>query len=559
MTVDTATRAGAAFEIGLEANHGWTRYQEGPVSLWAKGHLNGETFEQLAHRIATTDMHDHGAIDDLLGSLDGNWALAATSASWAFAAVDRVRSIPLIWAQDDGRVLVDQDGPRLARRLGPNLGQVDPVAALSVALSGFTIGDDTLYPDVRQIGPGGFVLKKTTEAPVTGRYHKWTPWLPDNVAYDDLVVPLKSLHEQLIDRLIESADGQRILIPLSAGLDSRFIAAGLRAAGYENVVCFAYGISDNREAVVSRRIAQRLGYSWHFIPFDPATMRAVFATDDHAAFRAGADSLTGIHFPQDYLALNQLIQRGVADHSSVVVNGQSGDFITGNHIPASLTATGRDESEAVRRDAIVDALLAKHFRQWAFLRTPAVLARLAERLRHEIDAVGMPNNTDGDHGIYEFCEFQDRQAKYVIGGQRAYEHFGLDWRLPLWDQNYLDFWARAPLTAKAGQSLYRHVLREQNWGGVWGDDIPVNPTRIRPLWLLPLRFGAKVLHAPLGRARWHAFERRYFDYWMNPICPYGSHTWAEVARDRRGHWSGIAWHIEDYLSEKGVSLDGLLA
>ena len=427
-----------------------------------------------------------------------------------------------------------------------------------IALAGYTIGNDTLYSRVRQIGPGEYILVEQSGEARTGRYYQWTPWRPEAGSASELIAPLSRLHEKIVDKLVESVRGMRILVPLSAGFDSRFIASGLREAGYCDVVCFAYGLPGNREAIVSRRIAQRLGYPWHFVSYDNAAMRRVFNGQNHARYKASADSLTAVHFPQDYLALDTLLTDGVAGPESIVVNGQSGDFITGNHVPDVLATSRHALSQAARRKAIVEALLAKHFKLWGFLRTHANIARLAARLEREIAPIGMPSGTAGDHGVYEYCEFHNRQVKYVINGQRLYEHFGLDWRLPLWDRDYLDFWSRAPLGAKVDQTLYKQTLASQNWGGVWGEDMPVNPTRIRPGWLRPIRFGLKVLHAPLGRERWHAFERRYLDYWMTPLCGYAIRRWYEVVRDGRAYVSPLALHAELYLSDKGIELKALV-
>ena len=41
--------------------------------------------------------------------------------------------------------------------------------------------------------------------------------------------------------------------------------------------------------------------------------------------------------------------------------------------------------------------------------------------------------------VYEILEYENRQCKYVINGQRLYEYFKYEWRLPLWDNLYLDF------------------------------------------------------------------------------------------------------------------------
>jgi asparagine synthase (glutamine-hydrolysing) len=324
------------------------------------------------------------------------------------------------------------------------------------------------------------------------------------------------------------------------------IASGLAAAGYDNVHCVAYGRTGNREAVVSRQIAQRLGYRWSFVPYTNATVRAAWDSDDHRAYEAYVDSFTAITFPQDYLALITLRERGDLPAETLVVNGQSGDFTSGNHIPKSMIghAGGSDDARMAR---IVDALVAKQYKHWSGLATAERMARIRSLLTAEIMAAGgLPENPEYDYGVYEYGEFIDRQAKYVINGQRLYEYLGLDWRLPLWERPNLEFWERAPLSAKASQLLYRDVLERDNWGDVWRD-IPVNPMRIRPVSLMVVRQIAKILHAPLGAERWHDFERRYFTYWMQPLCAFAPWRYRDVISAELGPLGAIAFHIRKYM------------
>lgn len=423
-------------------------------------------------------------------------------------------------------------------------------------MSGFTIGDDTLYRGVRQLGPGQFLLATGEAEPRVGRYHRFAPYRPEPQDRAVLKRALLDLMVASLERVIAAAAGRPIALPLSAGLDSRLIVSGLKQLGYRRLLVFAYGLPGNHEAEASRAIAARLGLPWRFVPFGVRAMRAAFASADYAAYRASADSLTGVHFPQDYLALVELKRAGYLPPDAIIVNGQSGDFITGNHVPDALAIPRADLSADERRQRVIDALIAKHFKQWTALLTAENRARIAARLAREIDAVGgMPTHAAGDHGVYEWCEFQDRQSKYVVNGQRLYEYLGHDWRLPLWDDAWLDFWARAPLEAKVKQNLYREVLMESDWGGVWRD-IPVNAKRLRPGWIVPLRLALKALHAPLGPTRWHAFERRFLQFWMDNLASAAHRSYGAVARDRRGAWSGIAYHVEDYLRGKGLGYDG---
>ena len=447
------------------------------------------------------------------------------------------------------------DGPRLRDTLGLGPDDIDIAQGDAFAMGGFTIGGATLYGAIRQLIPGTFLLAAPDTPCTIGTYHTWRPRPPLECDPDDLAASLSRLHENLIERLIADAAGRPILVPLSAGLDSRLLASGLAAAGYDNVHCIAYGRAGNREAVVSRQIAQRLGYRWSFVPYTNPTVRDACASEDHRAYEAYADSFTAIPFPQDYFALITLRERGDLPADTLVVNGQSGDFTSGNHIPESLIghAGGSDESRMMR---VLGTLVAKHFKHCPGLATDERMARIHSLLTSEIMAAGgLPENPEDDYGVYERSEFVDRQAKYVINGQRLYEYLGLDWRLPLWERPNLDFWERAPLSAKASQSLYREVLERDNWAGVWRD-IPVNPMRIRPVSLMIVRQIAKILHAPLGAERWHDFERRYFTYWMAPLCSYAPWPYRRIALDRRNFYSAIGWYIEAYLNRHGYDLSG---
>jgi hypothetical protein len=47
----------------------------------------------------------------------------------------------------------------------------------------------------------------------------------------------------------------------------------------------------------------------------------------------------------------------------------------------------------------------------------------------------------------------ERQAKFICSSVRVYEDFGFEWRLPLFDHELMDFWARAA-QLRVGRALY---------------------------------------------------------------------------------------------------------
>ena len=54
----------------------------------------------------------------------------------------------------------------------------------------------------------------------------------------------------------------------------------------------------------------------------------------------------------------------------------------------------------------------------------------------------------------------DRQSKYVVTGQKVFEYYKHEWRLPLWDDEYLFFWEKVPLEFKFKQKLFTTMIKK---------------------------------------------------------------------------------------------------
>ena len=358
----------------------------------------------------------------------------------------------------------------------------------------------------------------------------------------------------IFDRMFRSIAGRQLVVPLSAGYDSRLIIALASHFGHKDVVCFTYGRPGNFEATTSKQLCDRLDIPWLFVPASVRDMRSFYASTLCIDYLSFADQCSSVPFIQDVFALDKLLTSKQISRDCVIVNGQSGDFTSGNHIPASF-ATERDLSESQRRSHIINSYLTKHFALWQTLRTDPNLAIADHLVWQQIQAAGGElGEPDTDHGLYEFAEFQDRQSKYVISGQRCYDFLGLDWRLPLWDADLMLFWQSVPLELKLGQQLYKDALLDRNWANIW-QDLPVNRKTIRPRVIAPLRQVVRTATAPLGQKRWHEIERRLFFYWMELTCHTATVSYSRWATDRRGPRNTVSWLAEQYLSRHGLPLD----
>lgn len=528
----------------------WQKYVTSHGILWSSGYLYGQSFEALleALRECTSDLQ----LKETVRGLDGHFAFVAFLPTKTIAAVDRVGSIPLSYGRDcHGNWHVDQTGGRLARML--KLKEINSNGAIALAMAGYTIGRDTLFSGLAALSPGDIVVFDPN--PETLQYDIYRAWQVESREETVFSNDLTQITLHILEKLISRANGGPIALPLSAGLDSRVIASGLKYLGYRNVHCFSYGLAGNHEAVAAKAISGKLGYEWTFVPFSHKNRRAFFASSDHQGYLKYADNGVSTPFEQDLQAIRALQESGYIDKDAIVVNGNSGDFISGAHVQKPFHTLNGQLTVPERVELIVDTLIRKHFRLWDALATPENDQVLADRLRQEILGLGVGLEAEALHGIYECIECRDRQSKYVVSGQRVYEYAGLEWALPLWDRDYLDFWQTVPLALKVNQKLYRETMIRQDWGGVWGPGWWWDKT-ISPRWIRAPRLALKSLHAPLGRDLWHKFEKRFLLYWMEIMAGQAVVPYSKAAMDNRGARHAVAWFTEMYLAEKGINWDG---
>ena len=171
---------------------------------------------KLARKPAVAD------IAAILSDIDGHFALVARGPGWAIAAVDNVRSIPLAFARCGAQWCIDDQALRLRESAGLSAGDVDPDAALALAMAGYTVDVATLYHGLQQLGPGELVLFSGDDEPQRHRYYCYRPWRADKSAYDPAKAR-KVLAETtlaVIDGMMKGLGDRTLVVPLSAGYDS---------------------------------------------------------------------------------------------------------------------------------------------------------------------------------------------------------------------------------------------------------------------------------------------------------------------------------------------------
>jgi asparagine synthase (glutamine-hydrolysing) len=160
--------------------------------------------------------------------------------------------------------------------------------------------------------------------------------------------------------------------------------------------------------------------------------------------------LTSVPHVQDWPAVLELQSDKRLPPDSVIVPGHSGDFLAGSHIPKSYGT-----HPTMSRREVLDSLLTAHYSLWDWPRAGG--PELRERFDQRIESIVGPItdcSPEEAADVFERWDLQERQAKFICNSVRVYESFGLEWRLPLFDGELMDFWARVPVALRSGRRLY---------------------------------------------------------------------------------------------------------
>ncbi|MCX6641974.1 MAG: hypothetical protein NTV15_01105, partial [Candidatus Bathyarchaeota archaeon] len=88
----------------------------------------------------------------LLNQLNGFFAIVRQTEETIYAAVDRVRSIPLFYSLKNGDAYISDNPHWIKENIQVN--DIDEIAAAEFMLTGYVTGRDTLYPEIKQLQAG---------------------------------------------------------------------------------------------------------------------------------------------------------------------------------------------------------------------------------------------------------------------------------------------------------------------------------------------------------------------------------------------------------------------
>ncbi|MCD6450133.1 MAG: hypothetical protein J7L34_06480 [Thermotogaceae bacterium] len=361
------------------------------------------------------------------------------------ASAGVIRAMPIFFSLLGDGTFVLCDNPLKINSLS-HKNQLPGLSILEYLSFGYVTGSRTLLVDVNQLQAGESLTLKDGKLKVRNEYvYDVLPL--ESKTYEEFVEELKVVTEKVFSSLIKNLDGRIPVVPLSGGYDSRFIVSMLKLAGVKDVICLSYSIPGNFESKISKAVAEKLGYEWHYIEYGKKKWINTFSIDEFNSYLRFAHNFTSISCFQEYLSTKffdtQIKQEGKSNY--IFIPGHAADFVAGSHLNALVLA-------AKSREDIVDSILAKHYNLRAQPINDIIKHEVKERVSKDSEV------TSELFRLYEIWNWRERQSKFIANANRIYEYFGYSWSMPFWNKEFIDFWSKVPLKLKYKKKLYDEYL-----------------------------------------------------------------------------------------------------
>ena len=284
--------------ITISKNKLWNKYTENNLNLWLRGDIYSHKIERIIEICQNIKEDD---ISSFLKTIEGHFALVVQKNDISFIAVDKIRSIPLFFIKIKNDFFIDCD-PKNLVNLNDFDKSIDNNAILEIAMSGFTIGNKTIYKNLLTLKAGEIVFFKDNKYKYSN-YFKYYGEI-DNKNFEDYKKELSKITLSIFRKILSRIGDRQIVIPLSAGNDSRLVASVLKHLGAKNVKCYSYGTEGNFEAKIAKIISNKLGYEWKFIPLTHKSERKFYASDEFKLYLDYSETFCSVHISKAYQQLN---------------------------------------------------------------------------------------------------------------------------------------------------------------------------------------------------------------------------------------------------------------
>ncbi len=450
---------------------------------------------------------------------------------------DFCRSYPIFFREDLKNILISNSYEYLKKKRD----FIDEESLSFIKLCGYSLGHNSLIESVKIMMPGEVFYSNKIDIKLQKYFEYHITTKKKKLDKKKLKIKLSKVVDNIFKNIIKKANDKPIWIPLSGGLDSRLILCKLHENGYKNLNCFSYGLKNNSECLIAKEVANRLNVNWKFIEINKNEYLDFYSSNEKKTFDRYSDNLQVVPNYQDFLVIKKMLKEKILSKDAIIINGQSGDFNTGNHIPEILMKGNSFKN-------FLKAVKKKHF----FLIRSNDNCYFNKKIDNFFINYLKVNQTFENNlaDLYEKWEYEERQIKYVVNGQKTYDFLNVNWFLPLWDSEFVKFWTSVEKKYRYKQNLYKEYLCDWNYKNLFRRNFKLTShTGLLEILLKLLSFSLKIF----------SFRKNiisYFDYFSRYGFNYQFITFTKYLKLRGKIKNPLSIHLLNWMKDnKNLNID----
>jgi asparagine synthase (glutamine-hydrolysing) len=422
------------------ANRPW--YNKNDV--WVTGFIHSENRYLLKGELLNyfNEIDTLSSFENILKTANGQFSVVMKKDNEIWAATDRLRSWPLFYTSRKGEFIISDDCYKLAEMQTDK--QFDQDAVASFLATGYVLNKLTLIKNIYQVEAGSYVVLGNTS--MSKFYHDVSR---ETINDNDIKTGAEKSSELLqitFRNHLNALKDKFIAIPLSGGFDSRLVASMVARYHPGNVLCYTYGIKDNKEVAPAKEVAKRLNLKWINIVYDSELIKDFLHDDFFNKYYPFVSNLTSMFFMQEYFAVRYLKKYKLIPDDSVFISGFSGDLLAGSYLTAKM-------KNQMDREKISGLIFREYFRLVKLnkVEKASAIKMIGERI---------PDTVSEPWKIIEMWDIKERHAKFIVNSAKVFSFFGYDYVFPLWDNMLVDYFLNLPFSLKLNRRLYEYTLKE---------------------------------------------------------------------------------------------------
>ena len=428
----------------LEINLSDSWYLSDGIYVIGTAYLGNESLEgySLVNYFLSATTIDN--FSSLVSSLNGVFSVIVQKEDFVASALDITRLYPIFYTFKN-KMWYISDNPYT---LISSESYLSSEALLQIRSLDTVFSGETIIKNIYQLEVGEVVEFKEKGETEKRKYfhyniHKSQVQSSD---VDTMEIVLKSA----IDRLVKHAGGRQIVMPLSAGYDSRIIISLLKECGYKNVLTYTMGShSKDSECPIAKKVADILGYTNFSLNLN--TIYKEVDLSDFDSYVKYVGSFTNLCWMSEYVCIKWLQKNNLIDSDAIVVPGHAGDFFAGMDVTKALVR------ERDSLNLLSFRLLYNAFESYSPI-------RLFKSIRKQLSFASTLGNYPPS--LYVDFIYRNRLSAFASNSARAYTFLGYEVAFPLWDRSFIEIMRKLPLDQLRNCSLYKdsveRVFRRNN-------------------------------------------------------------------------------------------------